>query len=457
MNGKSVKYQEQYGDSEQLLKVKILNNENGGKKMAEKPHMNLVFIGHVDHGKSTTVGRLLLDTGHIEPYLIEKYRKMAEEKGKATFEFAWVMDSLKEERERGLTIDVSHKKFNTDKYYFTVIDAPGHRDFVKNMITGTSQADAAVVVVSAAEGPQEQTKEHIFLARTLGVNQIVVAVNKMDATKPPYDQKRFNEVKDQVTNLLKLVGYKIEKIQFVPISAYQGDNVVKPSPNLSWYKGPTLVEALNTLEEPPKAINLPLRIPIQDVYSITGIGTVPVGRVETGILKPDMKVIFMPSNKVGEVKSIEMHHEPLSQAVPGDNIGFNVRGIAKTDIKRGDVAGPVDNPPTVAKSFTAQIMVLNHPSVITVGYTPVFHCHTAQVACRFVELLKKLDPRTGAVKEENPQFLKTGDAAIVKIEPTKPMVIERAKDFPPLGRFAIRDMGQTVAAGVCIDVEKKEM
>jgi elongation factor 1-alpha len=457
MIGKSVKYQEQYGDSEQLLKVKILNNENGGKKMAEKPHMNLVFIGHVDHGKSTTVGRLLLDTGHIEPYLIEKYRKMAEEKGKATFEFAWVMDSLKEERERGLTIDVSHKKFNTDKYYFTVIDAPGHRDFVKNMITGTSQADAAVVVVSAAEGPQEQTKEHIFLARTLGVNQVVVAVNKMDATKPPYDQKRFNEVKDQVTNLLKLVGYKIEKIQFVPISAYQGDNVVKPSPNLSWYKGPTLVEALNALEEPPKAINLPLRIPIQDVYSITGIGTVPVGRVETGILKPDMKVIFMPSNKVGEVKSIEMHHEPLSQAVPGDNIGFNVRGIAKTDIKRGDVAGPVDNPPTVAKSFTAQIMVLNHPSVITVGYTPVFHCHTAQVACRFVELLKKLDPRTGAVKEENPQFLKTGDAAIVKIEPTKPMVIERAKDFPPLGRFAIRDMGQTVAAGVCIDVEKKEM
>ncbi|MEM2943205.1 MAG: translation elongation factor EF-1 subunit alpha [Methanomassiliicoccales archaeon] len=425
--------------------------------MAEKPHMNLVFIGHVDHGKSTTVGRLLLDTGHIEPYLIEKYRKMAEEKGKATFEFAWVMDSLKEERERGLTIDVSHKKFNTDKYYFTVIDAPGHRDFVKNMITGTSQADAAVIVVSAAEGPQEQTKEHIFLARTLGVNQVVVAINKMDATKPPYDQKRYEEVKNQVTNLLKLVGYKVEKIQFIPISAYNGDNVVKQTPNLSWFKGPTLVEALNALEEPPKAINLPLRIPIQDVYSITGIGTVPVGRVETGVLKPDTKVIFMPSNKVGEVKSIEMHHEPLPQAVPGDNIGFNVRGIAKTDIKRGDVAGPVDNPPTVAKSFTAQIMVLNHPSVITVGYTPVFHCHTAQVACRFVELQKKLDPRTGAVKEENPQFLKTGDAAIVKVEPTKPMVIERAKDFPPLGRFAIRDMGITVAAGVCIDVEKKEM
>ncbi len=425
--------------------------------MAEKPHLNLVFIGHVDHGKSTAVGRLLSDTGHIEPYLIEKYKKLAEEKGKATFEFAWVMDSLKEERERGVTIDVSHKRFNTDKYYFTIIDAPGHRDFVKNMITGTSQADAAVLVVSAIEGPQAQTKEHIFLARTLGVTQVIVAINKIDATKPAYDQKRFDEVKEEVTKLLKGVGYKMEKVQIIPMSAYKGDNAVKPSTNLSWYKGPTLLQALDQLEVPPQATNLPLRLPIQDVYTITGIGTVPVGRVECGILKPDMKVIFMPSNKIGEVKSIEMHHEQMQQAKPGDNVGFNVRGLAKNDIKRGDVAGPVDNPPMVAKTFTAQIMVLNHPSVITVGYTPVFHCHTAQVACTFIELQKKMDPKTGQVKEENPQFLKAGDAAIVKIQPTKPLVIEKAKDFPQLGRFAIRDMGQTVAAGMCIDVEKRDM
>ena len=425
--------------------------------MAEKPHLNLVFIGHVDHGKSTAVGRMLTDTGHIEPYLIEKYKKMAEEKGKATFEFAWVMDSLKEERERGVTIDVSHKRFNTDKYYFTIIDAPGHRDFVKNMITGTSQADAAVLVVSAVEGPQAQTKEHIFLARTLGVTQLIVAINKIDATKPAFDQKRYEEVKDEVSKLLKGVGYKMEKVQVVPLSAYKGDNATKPSPNLPWYKGPTLLDTLNNLEVPAQLTNLPLRLPIQDVYTITGIGTVPVGRVETGILKPDMKIIFMPSNKVGEVKSIEMHHESMTQAVPGDNVGFNVRGIAKNDIKRGDVAGPVDNPPMVAKTFTAQIMVLNHPSVITVGYTPVFHCHTAQVACTFVELQKKLDPKTGAVKEENPQFIKAGDAAIVKVMPTKPLVIEKAKDFPQLGRFAIRDMGSTVAAGMCIDVEKREM
>jgi len=425
--------------------------------MAEKPHMNIVFIGHVDHGKSTTVGRVLLETGAIDKYVIEKFRKEAEEKGKATFEFAWVMDNLKEERERGVTIDVSHKKFTTDKYYFTVIDAPGHRDFVKNMITGTSQADAAIVVCSAIEGPQAQTKEHIFLAKTLGVKQIIIAVNKMDAIKPAYDEAQYKKVVGEVSSLLKAVGYKLEEVPIIPISAYTGENIVKASDKMGWYKGDNLVAALNKLKVPEPMTGKALRLPIQDVYTITGIGTVPVGRVETGVLKPDMKIIFMPSNKVGEVKSIEMHHEQLAQAVPGDNVGFNVRGIAKNDIKRGDVAGPVDNPPTVAKTFTCQIVVLNHPTAIPVGYTPVFHCHTAQVACTFIELQKKLDPKTGQVKEENPTFLKTGDVAIVKVEPTKPMVVEKAKDFPQLGRFAIRDMGQTVAAGMCVDVEKKEM
>jgi elongation factor 1-alpha len=312
-----------------------------------------------------------------------------------------------------------------------------------------------VIVVSAIEGPQAQTKEHIFLARTLGVNQVVIDVNKMDAVG--YQQAKYDETKKAVTELLKTVGYKAEDIPFIPTSGYKGDNVAKASTNMPWYKGQTLLQALDNLKEPSKPTEKPLRIPVQDVYTITGVGTVPVGRVETGILRPETKIIFMPANKVGEVKSIEMHHETLAQAVPGDNVGFNVRGIAKTDVKRGDVAGPVDNPPTVAKTFTAQIMVLNHPSVITVGYTPVFHCHTAQVACTFTELLKKLDPRTGTVKEENPQFLKTGDAAIVKITPTKPLVIEKAKDFPQLGRFAVRDMGQTVAAGMVQDVEKKEM
>lgn len=423
--------------------------------MPAKPHLNLVFIGHVDHGKSTTVGRILHDTGSIDPHELENLKKLAEQMGKATFEFAFVMDQVKEERERGLTIDVAHKRFDTDKYYFTIIDAPGHRDFVKNMITGTSQADAAVLVVGGAEGPQTQTREHIFLARTLGVEQLIVAINKMDATKPEYDEKRFKSIKDEVTTLLKSVGYKVDKIPFIPISAYKGDNVVKPSTKLGWYKGPTLVAALNEIQVPPKPTDKPLRLPIQDVYSITGAGTVPVGRVETGVLKVGMKVHFMPADKVGEVKSIEMHHEQIQQAEPGDNVGFNVRGVDKKDLRRGDVAGPTDTPPTVAKSFIAQIVVLNHPSVITVGYTPVFHAHTAQVACTFEEIQKSLDPKTGATKQEKPDFLKTGDAAIVKIRPTKPMVIEAAKQFPQMGRFAIRDMGQTVAAGQVIEVEKR--
>ncbi|MBA3045763.1 MAG: translation elongation factor EF-1 subunit alpha [Candidatus Thermoplasmatota archaeon] len=426
--------------------------------MAEKPHMNIVFIGHVDHGKSTLVGRTLLDTGTIEQHLIDKYRKEAESMGKASFEFAWVMDGLKEERERGVTIDVAHKRFDTDKYYFTVIDAPGHRDFVKNMITGTSQADAAVLVVSGEAGVMAQTREHVFLARTLGVTQVIVAINKMDATQPPYDEGVYNKVKAEVTKLMKSVGYRDDMMQFLPVSAIKGDNAAKPpTANMPWYKGLTLIAAMDTLKEPLKATTLPLRWPIQDVYTITGVGTVPVGRVETGIIKPEMKIIFMPANKVGEVKSVEMHHQEMAQAGPGDNVGCNIRGVAKNDIRRGDVAGPVSNPPMVAKTFEAQIMVLNHPSVLTVGYTPVFHLHTAQVACTFIELKKKLDPKTGATLEENPQFLKTGDAAIVKIQPTKPLVIETAKDFPQLGRFAIRDMGQTVAAGVCISVEKKEM
>ena len=374
------------------------------------------------------------------------------EKGKGSFFFAWVMDGLKEERERGVTIDVGHQKFYTDKYYFTVIDAPGHRDFVKNMITGTSQADAAIITCSAIEGPQAQTKEHIFLATTLGVKQIIVAINKMDAVK--YDEAKYKEAVEGMSKLMAMVGIKTAEIPFIPTSAYMGDNIKEASANTPWYKGPTMIQALDALKVPDKQTDKPLRLPVQDVYTITGIGTVPVGRVETGVLKANMKVSFQPANIVGEVKSIEMHHEVLPQALPGDNVGFNVRGVAKNDIKRGDVAGPVDNPPSVAKTFTAQIVVLNPPSVMTVGYTPVIHCHTTQTASRFVELVKTIDPKTGQTKQEHPDYLKTGDIAIVKVAPTKPMVIEPAKEFPPLGRFAIRDMGQPVAAGMCISVEK---
>ncbi|HKM13554.1 MAG TPA: translation elongation factor EF-1 subunit alpha [Candidatus Methanomethylophilaceae archaeon] len=418
--------------------------------MADKEHINLVVIGHVDHGKSTLTGRILLESGAIDPHIVEKFKKEAELKGKGSFYFAWVMDGLKEERARGVTIDIAHKKFFTDKYFFTIIDAPGHRDFVKNMITGTSQADAAIITCSAIEGPQAQTKEHVFLAVTLGIKQIIVCINKMDAVD--YSEEKFNSARDEMLKIMKPVGAK--PMEVIPVSAYMGDNIKVKSEKTPFYKGPTLFQALDNFAVPAKPTDKPLRIPVQDVYTITGIGTVPVGRVETGILKPNMAVMFEPSHVKGEVKQIEAHHEQLPQALPGDNVGFNVRGVAKNDIKRGDVAGPVDNPPSVAKSFVAHIAVLNHPSVITVGYTPVFHCHTTQTACRVTEIIKTIDPKTGATKKDHPDFLKTGDIAHIRCEPTKPMVIEIAKEFPPLGRLAIRDMGQTVAAGVCIEVEK---
>lgn len=423
-----------------------------------KPHVNVVFIGHVDHGKSTTVGRLLYDSGNIDEQTMRKLKEKAEELGKGGFEFAFVMDQLKEERERGVTIDLAHKKFDTPKYFFTIIDAPGHRDFIKNMITGASQADAAVLVVGS-EGIQAQTKEHVFIAQTFGIKQLIVAVNKMDLLK--YDQSKFEAIKKDAEALLKSVGFKLDKVKFIPIASYPGDNVAKKSANMSWYTGPTLLEALDLFDAPEKPVHLPLRLPIQDVYQIQGIGTVPVGRIETGVMKVGDKIIVVPAREgkgiTGEVKTIEMHHETQPSAEPGDNVGFNVRGIEKKDVARGDVLGHTSNAPTVASEFTARIIVLNHPTVVTVGYTPVFHIHTAQVACQITELVKKLNPATGEVLQEHPDFLKNGDVAVVKIKPIQPMVIEKYSEIPQLARFAVRDSGQTVAAGMCIDLVKKPM
>jgi elongation factor 1-alpha len=392
----------------------------------------------------------LYDAGALSEQDYRKLKAEADAMGKGTFAFAFVMDNLKEERERGVTIDVSYKKFEGKKNTFTIIDAPGHRDFVKNMITGTSQADAAVLVCSCKEGVQPQTKEHAFLSQVMGIKNLVLAINKMDEVN--YDEAKFKAVKSDLEKMLSGVGYKVDAIKFVPISAWVGDNVVKKSTNLKWYNGPTLMEALDDIVPPAPPTDKPLRLPIQDVYSIKGVGLVPVGRVETGIMRPGDKIIVMPSGASGEVKTIEMHHEQLPQAVPGDNVGFSVRGLEAKDVARGFVLGKTDNAPTVAKDFTAQIVVLSHPTAIPIGYTPVFHMHTVQLSCTITEIQKKLDPKTGQVKEENPKFLKAGDAAIVKIVPTKPVCVEEYKKFPQLGRFAIRDMGQTVAAGIILSI-----
>jgi len=428
----------------------------------EKPHLSLVVIGHVDSGKSTTTGHLIYKCGGIDKRVIEKFEKESAEKGKGTFKYAWVLDKLKAERERGITIDISLWKFSTDKFYFTIIDAPGHRDFIKNMITGTSQADVALLIVAASQGEFEtgiseagQTREHALLAYTLGVKQMIVVVNKMDMID--WSQERFNEIKAEVSDYLKKVGYNPEKILFVPVSGWLGDNLIEESPNLAWYKGPTLIGALNTVTPPKRPTDKPLRLPVQDVYKIQGVGTVPAGRIETGIMKPGMVVSFAPSGLSTEVRSIEMHHENLEEAIPGDNVGFNIRGISAKEVHRGDVCGDSKNdPPKEVKSFDAQIVIMRHPGQINVGYTPVIDCHTAHIACRFSELKSKIDKRTNKELEQSPKFLKAGDSAIVTMEPQKPMCVESFNQYAPLGRFAVRDMKQTIAVGITKNVQKIE-
>jgi elongation factor 1-alpha len=429
----------------------------------EKIHINLVVIGHVDSGKSTTTGHLIYKCGGIDKRTIEKFEKEAQEMGKGSFKYAWVLDKLKAERERGITIDIALWKFESPKYNFTIIDAPGHRDFIKNMITGTSQADCAVLVVASGQGEFEagiskngQTREHALLAFTLGVKQMIVLINKMDDKSVNWGQPRYEEIKKEVSSYIKKIGYNPDKVPFVPISGWHGDNMMEKSPNLAWYKGPTLLEALDTIEPPLRPVNKPLRIPLQDVYKIGGIGTVPVGRVETGILKPGTIVTFAPAGVTTEVKSVEMHHAALLEAVPGDNVGFNVKNVSVKDIRRGNVAGDSKNdPPIETADFTAQVIILNHPGQIHNGYTPVLDCHTAHIACKFQEIETKVDRRSGKEIEKLPKNIKSGDAAIVRLVPSKPMCVEAFSDYPPLGRFAVRDMRQTVAVGVIKSVTKR--
>jgi len=442
----------------------------------DKTHINIVVIGHVDSGKSTTTGHLIYKCGGIDKRTIEKFEKEAAEMGKGSFKYAWVLDKLKAERERGITIDIALWKFETTKYYVTIIDAPGHRDFIKNMITGTSQADCAVLIVASGTGEFEagiskngQTREHALLAYTLGVKQLIVGVNKMDNTEPPYSAARFEEIKKEVTTYVKKIGYNPKEVAFVPISGWHGDNMLEPSSNMSWYKGweresktskgqgVTLLAALDSIEPPKRPTDKPLRLPLQDVYKIGGIGTVPVGRVETGLIKPGMVVTFAPAGVSTEVKSVEMHHTQLLEAAPGDNVGFNVKNVSVKEIRRGNVAGDSkSDPPKQAESFNAQVVVLNHPGQIRNGYSPVLDCHTAHIACKFAELMEKIDRRSGKKTEDDPAFIKSGDSALVKMEPQKPMCVEAFTEYPPLGRFAVRDMRQTVAVGVIKSVVRKE-
>uniref|UniRef100_A0A452QU95 Tr-type G domain-containing protein n=1 Tax=Ursus americanus TaxID=9643 RepID=A0A452QU95_URSAM len=409
----------------------------------EKTHINIVVIGHVDSGKSATTGHLIYKCGGIDKRTIEKFEKEAAE----------VRHPLR--LERGTIIDISLWKFETGKYYITIIDAPDHRDFIKNMITGTSQADCAVLLVAGGEGEFEagiskngQTREHALLAYTLGVKPLIVAINKMDSTEPAYSAARFQEITKEVSAYVKKIGYNPAAVAFVPISGWHGDNMLEPSSNMPWFKGGkverkegnatgvTLLEALDAILPPTRPVNKPLRLPVQDVYKIGGIGTVPVGRVETGFLKPGMVVTFAPTNLTTEVKPVEMHHE----------------NVSIKDIHRGFMTGDSKNEPPI---FLAQVIVLNHLGQIHAGYSPVLDCHTAHISCQFAQLREKIDRRSGKKLEDNPRALKSGDAAIVQMVPSKAMCVETFSEYPPLGHFAVWDMRQTVAVGVIKAVDKK--
>ncbi|XP_053689712.1 elongation factor 1-alpha-like [Sabethes cyaneus] len=443
-----------------------------------KTHISIVVVGHVGSGKSTTAGHLIYKCGSIDECTIEKFEEEAQEMGRSSFRYAWVLDKLKAERERGITIDTTLWKFETANKYITIIDTPGHRDFMKNMITGTSRADCAMLVVSADTGDFEtgissngQILAHATLAFTLGVQQLIVVVNKMDLTEPPYSEARFNEIRNDISFYIKEIGYDPTTVAFVPISGWHGENLIEPSTKMPWFtgwiverkegklQGRCLIEALDAMRPPTRPTDKPLRLPLQDVYKISSIGTVPVGRVETGILKLGTLLSFAPVNLSAEVKAFEMPRAILLEALPGDNVGFSFKNGSVNGLSRGCVAGDIkDNPPREAADFIAQIVVLNHPGSIAEGYTSILECHTATVDCKLSEIMEKIDRRSGKSIEKNPRSIKSGDNAVVSLIPSQPLCVETFREFPALGRFALRgDMRQIIAVGVVKSVKFKNV
>lgn len=425
---------------------------------AAREHVALVVIGHVDSGKSTTTGRLIVSCGGLDPRTFERFERESAELGKASFKYAWVLDQMRAERERGITIQISNWNFQTPRLEYTIIDAPGHREFVKNMISGSAQADVALLVVAAGRGEFEagfhrngQTREHAVLARTMGIEQIIVGVNKMDAIA--YDRDRFDAIVAEVGEYLGTIGFDRERVLFIPMSGFSGDNLLELSERTPWYRGPTLLEALDAVQPPKRSTERVLRLPLIDAYRVDGVGTVLVGRVEAGVLRRGQQVVVAPSMTRGTVRSIEMHGEQVDAAGPGDNVAFSIKGVALADAGRGSVVGDAAEPPRGCRSFTAQVVVLNHPAGVRAGFMPVVDVHAAHTACEFTELLRKVDRESGEAVEEHPHSALQGETVLVRMRPARPLCVEAFRDCPGMGRFAARDMGVVVAVGVITEVE----
>jgi len=447
-------------------------------KKDNKINLNVVVLGHVDSGKSTLVGHLTYKCGGIDKRTIEKFEKEAQEMGKGSFKYAWVVDKLKAERERGISMDCTYQKASTKKYMINFIDVPGHRDFAKNCVAGISSADVALVVVASSTGEFEagiskhgQTREHILLAYSMGVKQIIIAVNKIDNTEPPYSKSRFEEVKKETEKYAKKVGYNPKAIPIIPLSAWHGDNLNELSPNMTWWKGwsveqkgsilakrgKTLLEALDVMLPPERCTTKPFRMSITEVYKVGGIGTVAVGRIQTGILKPGMVMKISPQCITSTAESIEMCHEAMAEAIDGDFVGVQIKNVSINEVRRGDVMSDAKNDPGKdVVTFLAQVIILNHPTEIHSGYQPMMNIHSKSVAIRFKTIKEKVDRRSGKVLEENPESIKEGDAAMVQIETLEPVCLEAFSDYPTLGRFVIRDNKDTVAVGIIKSVTKSE-
>jgi len=461
--------------------------------MSEKTHMSIVVCGHVDAGKSTTTGRLIFELGGISERDMEKLREEAKVLGKESFAFAFFLDRTKEERARGVTIACTTKEFYTTSYHYTIVDAPGHRDFIKNMISGASQADCALLMVPAdgnftaaiargnhkAGEVQGQTRQHARLINLLGVKQLIVGVNKMDCDVAKYGQPRYNEIKDEMASMLVKVGWKkefvAESTPFLPISGWVGDNLLKKSEKMDWWKGcdvkvgkdtihvDTLLDALELMVKPPKRpIKKPLRMPVSGVYKIKGVGDVITGRVEQGKVEPGNECIFLPTHTASKlcntkIFSVEMHHKSVPMAGPGDNVGLNCKGLVKENMPRvGDVMILKDDTSLKAcANFTAQVQVLDHPGELKVGYSPIAFVRTGRSACRIAKINWKIGKETGGQKAANPPHLKANEMAEVVFEPQQGFVVEAFDLCEGMGRVAILEGATVVMLGKAVSVEFK--
>jgi elongation factor 1-alpha len=419
----------------------------------EKKRLTVVVLGHVDHGKSTLVGRLLVEKGQVHPEEIERYATLGAEIGKESFKYAWVMDRTDESRRRGLTLDLNFADLETRRSELHIIDAPGHRDFLRSMITGTTGADAALLVVDAQEGVMPQTREHARLARLMGLERVVVAINKID--KLGFDPGAIGKAASELKAMLEEAGFA--RIDIIPVSAWEGENLTARGARMAWYKGRTLEEALDGIEPRGAPAGGSFRMPVMQVLQIGGVGTVVLGRVERGEVKEGDEVFVVPAGKTGVARSIEAYGKAVRRAAAGDTVGIGLRNIGLQEVSRGDVLGPPDDPPRIAEEFSAKIVLFADCGVVRPGWSAYIHCHSAAAPVRLESIEMKFRPESGeAAVDEASGFLADGDAALVRFKPLKPLIIEPTDSLPGMARFALRAGKETVGAGSCVSVKPME-